>query len=64
MDSIDKETHDIEHDNPWTEQITLPASEFDEKQAETNLAPVDRGVKAWSILAGAFLFEALIWGKR
>ena len=46
--------------NPWAaEGEQMQEKEVPEK---TELPPTDRGWKAWSILAGAFVFEALIWG--
>ena len=68
MDGIDKEMHDLDTgDNPWA-NATGPytADQVSEKESKpepsstSNL--VDGGFKAWSVLAGAFLFEALIWG--
>lgn len=50
-------------ENPWAGVAGSPAIEATmSKQPKSELPPVDRGFKAWSILAGAFLFEALIWG--
>ena len=47
--------------NPWAaEGNGLPPKE---KIAEPELPPADGGIKAWSILAGTFIFEALIWGS-
>ena len=45
--------------NPWAgEQDTAQET----KPKEPELPPVDKGWKAWSILIGAFVMEALIWG--
>ena len=47
--------------NPWAgEASTSPGRK---PHGEPELPPADRGVKAWSILAGTFVFEALIWGS-
>ena len=70
-DSIDKETQEVGEENPWTNgtgtQTTAGETGADESSQPTSsdihLPPVDTGVKAWSILVGAFLFEALIWGR-
>ena len=48
--------------NPWAGEAA--ESPEKEKSSEPEPPPADTGVKAWSILAGAFVFEALIWGKR
>ena len=68
-DSVDKEMQEIRDENPWTDGTsiqTIGESDPDKSpqpiSSDVNLPPVDTGVKAWSILAGAFLFEALIWG--
>ena len=70
MDSMDKEMHDIDTgDNPWASAATgsCVADQISEKESKSGPPGsishlVDGGFKAWSILAGAFLFEALIWG--
>lgn len=47
--------------NPWGgEAYQTPVKE---RSREPELPPVDHGFKAWSILAAAFVFEALIWGE-
>ena len=52
-------------ENPWAGVAGSPTLESAvDKQPKSDLAPVDRGFKAWSILIGAFLFEALIWGSH
>lgn len=68
-DSIDKETQQPVDENPWTDGAGIRTVEESSSElssqtnsSEANLPPVDTGIKAWSILAGAFLFEALIWG--
>ena len=69
MDSIDKEMQEIRDENPWSDGTNIESSEGSGPDnpsqpisSDVNLPPVDTGIKAWSILAGAFLFEALIWG--
>ena len=46
--------------NPWAaEGSGLPPKE---RVVEPEPPLADGGIKAWSILAGTFIFEALIWG--
>jgi hypothetical protein len=35
----------------------------EDRSVEFSLPPVDRGKSAWLFLAGAFMIEALVWGK-
>ena len=49
-------------ENPWVGQSGR-SPEREKSRDKPELPPVDTGVKAWSILGGAFIFEALIWGR-
>lgn len=62
MDSIELTTHSQPSGctEEGGESPTTPAEEL--RGAEFQLAPVDRGRRAWTLLGAAFVFEALLWG--
>jgi hypothetical protein len=36
--------------------------EHQNQQSAVSLAPVDKGIQAWTFVASSFVLEALVWG--
>ncbi|KAI1909728.1 hypothetical protein LOZ61_004790 [Ophidiomyces ophidiicola] len=54
----------LELEKKWTSKSNR-SNEFQDEQLPSSalpLPPVDRGIRAWLFLVGAFLIESLIWG--
>lgn len=43
---------------------TMETIEVSSHHQETDLPPVDGGIRAWLFLAACFIIEALIWGMH
>ena len=68
LTSIELESYNARNSVPWIydhrsdETETGPHLDLDQHEINS-LEPTDGGPAAWRLLFGAFLFEAVLWGK-